>query len=154
MSGKTQAELANMALSLAAEAGLRVWSITTDGTAVNLTMFRQLGCTFTTSYNTIITKFKHPTQKYYIYAILDPCHMLKLARNALHHLKSFVDGKKNSIKWEFFESLTTLQESEGFTLGNKLTPKHIQFLRHKMNVRLATQTLSSSVANAIEFLDV
>ena len=39
-------------------------------------------------------------------------------------------------------------------MGNKLSPNHIKFEKHKMNVRLAAQTLSSSVADAIEFLDI
>jgi hypothetical protein len=37
---------------------------------------------------------------------------------------------------------------------NKLSPNHIKFEKHEMNVRLAAQTLSSSVADAIEFLDI
>ena len=49
--------------------------------------------------------------------------------------------------------LQKLQEVEGLNLGNKLSSNHLKFQKHKMNVRLAAQTLSSSVANAIEFLD-
>ena len=81
-----QAKLVLESLIMAAEAGLRVYSVTADGTAVNFTMFNKLGCNFTTSYEHMITKFKHPTENYFVYAILDPCHMLKLARNALAHL--------------------------------------------------------------------
>ena len=138
---------------MAAEAGLRVWSVTTDGTSVNISMFRELGCNFTTSFNSMVTKFKHPTANYYVYAILDPCHMLKLARNALAHLNFFVDNENNIIKWNLFSSLNRIQESEGFTFANKFSSKHLQFEKHKMNVKLAAQTLSSSVADAIEFLD-
>ena len=36
--------------------------------------------------------------------------------------------------------------------GNKLSSKHIHYHRYKMKVRLATQTLRSSVADAIEYL--
>ncbi len=93
MSSKTQAKLVRTALRMAAEAGLRVWSVTTDGTSVNISMFRELGCNFTTSLQTMITKFKHPTQDYFVYAVQDPCHMLKLAINALGHLGSFLDSK-------------------------------------------------------------
>lgn len=35
---------------------------------------------------------------------------------------------------------------------HKLTKKHIQCDRHKMNVRIAVETFSESVANSIEFL--
>lgn len=154
MSSKNQAQLVRIALQMAAETGLRVWSITTDGTSVNISTFRELGCNFTTSFDSMVTKFKHPSEDYYVYVILDPCHMLKLARNALGTLKSFVDEDENLIQWNVFQALDKIQESEGFTLANKLSKKHVQFQKHKMNVRLAAQTLSSSVADAIEFLNV
>ena len=102
----------------------------------------------------MVTKFKHPSQDYYVYVILDICHMLKLARNALGSIKSFYDKDGGEIQWSFFQQLYNLQEAEGFTLGNKFSAQHLQFEKHKMNVRLAAQTLSSSVADAIEFLDV
>jgi hypothetical protein len=54
---------------------------------------------------------------------------------------------------ESFSSLNRIQESEGFTFANKFSSKYLQFEKHKMNVKLAAQTLSSSVADAIEFLD-
>ncbi len=152
MSSKTQAKLVRTALGMAAEAGLRVWSVTTDGISVNISMFRELGCNFTTSLQTMITKFKHPTQDYFVYAVLDPCHMLKLARNALGHLGSFLENDNNRVGWNFFSALN-IQESEGLNLANKLSSKHLQYEKHKMNVKLAAQTLSSSVAYAIEFLD-
>jgi hypothetical protein len=38
-------------------------------------------------------------------------------------------------------------------LCNKLSAQHIQFRRRNMTVRLAAQTLSSSVADAIDFLN-
>lgn len=152
MTATIQATLARTALMLAADAGLRVWSITTDGTTVNIGMFKQLGCNFTTSYDSMITKFKHPNQEYYVYAILDPCHMLKLARNALADLKCIIDGENNLICWNFLSSLHRIQEAEGFKMGNKFTTKHLQFEKNKMNVALAAQTLSSSVADAINFL--
>ena len=40
----------------------------------------------------------------------------------------------------------------GFSLANKLKKKHILWMKHKMNVKVAAQTLSSSVASAIDFL--
>jgi hypothetical protein len=77
--------------------------------------------------------------------------MLKLARNALGY---FVDGDGNEIKWHYIKELQQLQQQEGLNLANKLSMNHFKYDKHKMNVRLAAQTLSSSVANAIEFLDV
>ena len=154
MSANAQAQLVKLALTKAAEAGLRVWSVTADGTSVNLSTFRQLGCTFGTTYDTMVTKFKHPTQDYFVHVILDPCHMLKLARNALAKLSTFSDSNGGKVKWAYFQNLYAIQEKEGLKLGNKLSTQHMQFEKHKMNVQLAAQTLNSSVADAIEFLDV
>ena len=61
--------------------------------------------------------------------------MLKLARNALAHLETIVDGEGNMIKLHYIEELQKLQEVEGFTLGNKLSSNHLQFQKHKMNVQ-------------------
>ncbi|CAB4023856.1 Hypothetical predicted protein, partial [Paramuricea clavata] len=80
--------------------------------------------------------------------------MLKLARNALTSLGSFYDSDGGEIQRKFFHLLHNLQEDEGLNLGNKFSAQHLQFEKHKMNVRLAAQALSSSVTNAIEFLDV
>ncbi|CAB4038383.1 THAP domain-containing 9, partial, partial [Paramuricea clavata] len=154
MNAKTQAQLVRMALEKAADAGLRVWSITAHGTSVNVSTFTQLGCIFGTTYDSMVTMFKHPSRNYNVYVILDPCHMLKLARNALASLGSFYDSDGGEIQWKFFHLPHNLQEDEGLNLGNKFSAQHLQFQKHKMNVRLAAQTLSSSVANAIEFLDV
>ena len=154
MNAKTQAQLVRMALEKAADAGLSVWSITADGTSVNISTFTQLGCIFGTTYDSMVTVFKHPSRNYNVYVILDPCHMLKLARNALASMGSFYDQGGGKIQWKFFQHLHNLQENEGLKLGNKFSAQHLQYQKHKMNVRLAAQTLSSSVANAIEFLDI
>ena len=61
MSATTQAQLIRMALVKAADAGLRVWTITADGTSVNISTFRQLGCIFGSTYTSTTTKFKHPS---------------------------------------------------------------------------------------------
>lgn len=45
-----------------------------------------------------------------------------------------------------------MQNNEGLKLANKLSDKHVFYRNRKMNVRLAAQTLSSSVAQALEFL--
>ena len=139
---------------MAAEAGLKVWSVTADGTSVNLSSFRQLGCQFGTTYDTTVPKFQHPTTGEDVFVIADPCHMLKLARNALAHLGTIIDNEGEKIQWEYFQQLYILQEQKGLKMGNKLTSNHVKFEKHKMNVRLAAQTLSSSVADAMEFLDI
>ena len=98
MTANIQAQLVELALIKAAEAGLRVWSVTAYGTSVNLSTFRMLGFTFGTTYETTVTKFKHPTQDYFVHVILDPCHMLKLARNALADLSTFCDNDGGKVE--------------------------------------------------------
>ena len=55
---------------------------------------------------------------------------------------------------EIFHALNLVQEQEGFKLDNKLSNNHLQFEKHKMNVSLAAQTLSGSVADAIDFMNI
>ena len=71
-----------MALEMAADAWLKVWSITADGALVNLSTFEQLRCRFGTTFDSFETKFQRPTTGEDVFIIADPCHMLKLARNA------------------------------------------------------------------------
>ena len=78
--------------------------------------------------------------------------MLKLARNSLNDLGIFIDDDSHYNKWSYIKALFELQELEGLKFANKLSRKHIEFHRHKINVEIAGQTLSSSVADAIEFL--
>ena len=131
MSAGVQAQLVRMALEKAAEAGLRIWSITANGTSVNISTFVQLGCTFGTTYEFMVTKFKHPTQDYYVYVVSDPCHMLKLTRNALVSLSAFDDINGGKIQWKFLQNLHNIQESEDLKLGNKLSNQHLQYEKRK-----------------------
>lgn len=55
------------------------------------------------------------------------------------------------VKWKYIVNLHKLQESEGLHLANKLRAAHISWFRKKMNVRLAAQTLSESVASSLDF---
>ena len=116
---------------MAAKAGLKVWSVTADGTSVNLRTFEILGCYSVGTYNEIKSSFIHPTTGEEIFVILDTCHMLKLARNALGKLQSFVAGEGNIIKWKHIEELQKRQEHEGLKLANKLSSNHLKYEKHK-----------------------
>ena len=153
MNANDQATLVNKCLEKAANANLKVWSVTADGTAINISTFEILGCQFSGNYESMKISFKNPKTNEDVFAILDPCHMLKLARNALADMGSFTDGDDNIIRWAHIEELQNIQQKEVLNLANKLSSNHIQFQSHKMKVSLAAQTLSSSVADAIEFLD-
>lgn len=84
--------------------------------------------------------------------MLDPCHMLKLCRNALADMKVITSTDNKQISFKYLEELLSLQKKEGLKLSNKLTPNHIFYQNRKMNVKLAAQILSASVANALQFL--
>ena len=44
------------------------------------------------------------------------------------------------------------QQKLGLKFGNSLSTRHIEYKKNKMNVKIACQTLSASVADSIEFL--
>jgi len=95
--------------------------------------------------------FPHPVTQEKTYIFWDACHMIKLCRNNLGDLRTFVDGDGNFIKWEHLERLVDLQVTEGLHAACKLTKRHINFQNERMNVRLAAQTLSASVSCALRF---
>ena len=125
-------------------------SLTCDGLSTNLKMLQSLGCNFDTQSNNFQTWFTHPTNDTKVNVFLDPCHMLKLVRNVFGSKKVLLDSAKNKIEWKHFVNLHQLQEKEGLHLGNKLRTKHIDFYKNKIKVKLASQLLSTSVANALE----
>lgn len=82
---KILAELIRNALIICSEYNLRVHSVTFDGNAFNCNAVNMLGANiFNNDYTQIKHLFPCPNnENKNIKVILDPCHMLKLARNAL-----------------------------------------------------------------------
>ena len=146
-----QARLITTALELTADHGLKVRCLTFDGDSANISMANLLGCSIYSS-GQHCSKFAHPSLDFSVFVILDICHMLKLARNALAELKIIKTQDGSEIKWEYIEKLHQLQQSEGLHLANKLTNVHIQWYKLKMKVQIAAQTFSSSVADALQYL--
>lgn len=110
-----------------------VKSLTFDGPTKNIATAKKLGCDI----NNLEGFFVHPCRPdLKVYIILDICHMLKLARNALGDMQTFLTPQGDKISWQFI-------------MGNKLKTKHIQWQKQEMKVFVAAQTLSSSVACAI-----
>lgn len=144
------AEIARNCIVKLQDVGVTVRTVTCDGTAANLQALNSLGCNI--SPVNLKCFFKHPSLDVNVYAILDPCHMLKLARNALAE-KQFFAGPDGDIKWSYFVKLEQLQHEEQLNFANSLGKGHVNFHNKKMNVSLAAQTLSSSVAGAMEFLE-
>ena len=68
-------------------------------------------------------------------------------KKVIQHVEN---GQAHMIYWHYIKT----QNGIGFSLANKLKKKHVPWTKHKMNVSLAAQTLSSSVATAIGFLHV
>ena len=62
-----------------------------------------------------------------------------------------LDGQGREIKWHFIQLLQDLQIREELHAANKLHERHIQWMKQKMKVKLAAQTSSSSVADALQF---
>ena len=96
--------------------------------------------------------FHYTSCDYPLYFFADPPHMLKLARNALGELKVFVDQEGRNIEWRFITLLHDEQTKLGLKFANSLSTRHVEYKRTKMNVKLASKTLSSSVADALQFL--
>lgn len=59
--------------------------------------------------------------------------------------------KGEDINWNYIKELYELEQREGLRLGTKLTKRHINFHNEIMNVRLAAQTLSNSVADSLTY---
>lgn len=92
----------------------------------------------------------NPVNNEKIYIILDPCHMLKLVRNTLgNKLEFFVNN--NKIEWRYIESLYEYSRDTNLHT-HKLTKRHIFWKQNPMNVRLAVQTFSNSVADSLQFV--
>ena len=149
LGGQERANLVNLCLMKLEECRVKVVSLTFDGCSANCSMVSILGASLEPSNQ--ICSFPHPSSSQQVCIILDACHMLKLARNLLADKRTLIDSDGHEIKWEYFEALQKLQIQEGLRAGNKLHERHIQWTKQKMKVRLAAQTLSSSVADALEF---
>lgn len=149
MSGKEKANLIRECLLQVADVGVKVISLTCDGPSSHVAMLKELGASMDPE--NLEPSFPHPSSGHRIYVLLDVCHMLKLLRNSLATCGLMKDGNGDIIRWRYFEELNTIQESEGLHLANKLRQAHLCWEAQKMKVRLAAQTFSSSVANALEY---
>jgi predicted RNA-binding protein (virulence factor B family) len=77
--------------------------------------------------------------------------MLKLVRNAWEFLRCFKNGRGEIIDYKYIILLHELQQTTGLRAGNKLRQKQVTFKKQIMKVNLAAQTLSLSVADALDF---
>lgn len=127
--------------------GCYLMSIAFDGLATNFSACEKLGASFDMDdFRPFIPNVDDSKR---ICIVMDPPHCLKLIRNCIAEKENLRDGNGNSICWSFFEKLVNTN-SELAT--HKMTRKHIEFHSNKMNVRIAAQTLSLSVAKSMELL--
>ena len=150
LSGNERANFVKVCIQRLSNVGVKVTSLTCDGLSCHFSMLSALGASLKPS--NLILYFPRPGNKNEkIYVLLDVCHMLKLVRNTLAEKGILVDKDGGKILWQYLVDLERLQNEEGLRLGNKLKKAHIQWKQQKMKVNLAAQSLSASVADAIEF---
>ena len=149
MSGEEQANVIEESLIRLYDIGVTVVSVTCDGPTPNIAMLRSLGVNVDAE--TPDPSFQHPADpSLRVSVFLDVCHMLKLLRGAFtSELMTTPDGRV--INWDYIKALNNLQEKEGLRLANKLKTSHVLWRNQKMNVKLAAQVFSCSVANALEY---
>ena len=154
LTGEERANLVRQCLLKAHDVGVLVASVTCDGPSCNFAMMDELGIKVDPP-NNMKTSFPHPADPSMdVHFVLDACHMLKLVRNCFSSYGILKDRTGGKINWQYILALHKLQESEGLRLANRLSNAHVTWEKSKMKVRLAAQTLSASVADALEYCNV
>ena len=126
-------------------------SLTLDGLPANIKTLQKLGCRMKAS--NIDSTFGHPIfTDGSVAAILDACHMIKLARNTLAEYKEICIPGVGTARWHHLELLHKEQTTQQLKLGNKISKSHIKYENQKMKVRLAVQIFSASTATALRYL--
>lgn len=148
-------DLIHETIAAVTKCGVKITNITFDGHPSNIPALQLLGANLkwnTTGSNKQFKPFFFdPVNHEKIFIMLDPCHMIKLVRNRLASSGKFFDIDGNQIEWKYIVALYNYSINHDFHT-HKLTKKHIEWERHSMNVRIAVETLSNSVANSIQFL--
>lgn len=139
-------------ISAVTQSGIKITNMTFDGLAANAKMCSLFGANLNVYHKHCKTYILNPITNEKIYVILDPCHMVKLIRNTLGRKEEFfVGNKKEKISMKFIVALYEYSRKNDLH-SHKLTRMHIEWQRNPMNVRLAVQTFSDSVANTLQFL--
>lgn len=147
-----QTMLVKAALQLLHENGINVHALVMDGSQPNQRTAKLLGAKL--NIDDFEPSFPHPRDETPVHIVFDPSHMVKLMRNLLGDYGVLIDKDGDLIKWDYLIRLNEIQEKETLHLANPLRTSHIQFKNKKMNVRLATQAMSRSVATALDYLRI
>ena len=149
LSGEAMADLVRNAIQALDTRGFCVYVVTMDGAACNVSMAKYLGCSL--NITSINPRNTLPGIDHDIYIYFYPCNMIKLIRNNLEKCEKW-QTTHGPAKWDHIKLVHSTQDSVGLPLGTRLTSCHINFQNNKMKVSLAVQTLSKSVAAALELL--
>lgn len=146
---ESKANLLMSVISAISETKVEILVLTCDGLPTNFSVFEFLGAKL--HRDNLNPYIINPDTGKKIYIMFDACHMLKLCRNFLSNGDVLHDGQNNCIKWEHFENLERARYNKDM-VSHKINKKHIDCNRNKMNVGLAAQTLSRSVARSMKLL--
>lgn len=133
------------------ECGVNISNLTFDGLRANFTMCQKLGANLDITSPEFKPFFENPFNQSKIHIVVDPCHMEKLLRNTLGRRYVLYDDNDAEIKWSHFEELEKLSR-ENNLFNHKLSKKHMEWRHNIMNVRIAVETFSESVGNAMQIL--
>lgn len=131
--------------------GVVIKNITFDGLASNFAMCKILGAQLDIFASDFKPFVLNPVNQSKIFIMFDNCHAEKLVRNTLGNKGLIYDENNEHIEWAHFEDL--LKFSEQYNIStHKLSKKHIDFKSSIMNVKIATETMSNSVADSFQYL--
>lgn len=147
----TKAELLRDIIKAVTECGIKIVGCTFDGHPCNFGMVEALGANLDVLASDFKPIVKNPINGEKIYIFLDAPHMEKLVRNALGIRKIMLNEKNEKIEWRYIEQVFEYSKANNVRT-HKLTRKHIDWARNPMNVSLATQTFSTSVAKMLQLL--
>lgn len=153
LTGEQKAELLITCLTMLFASNVETISVTCDGCPSNFAMARKLGCDLDSVDVKPYFYLDIDGTKKEICFFPDPSHMYKLVRNTIGDKKNLQNMNGDKISWSYITFLHEMQEIEGLRMANKLTKAHINYKKQIMKVKLATQTISESVANAIEYCE-
>lgn len=143
-----KAVLVGDVVSAISAVGAKIINVTFDGLSTNLPACEILGASF--DLKDMKPYIRNPYDGTNIHVILDASHMVKLLRNYFAS-RTIYDSDKKKIQFKYIERLESYRIKHNF-ITHKLTKRHIQWDKAKMNVKLAVQTLSNSVAESMLYL--
>lgn len=133
------------------ECGIIIKNITFDGLASNFAMCNRLGANLDVFSNAFKPFILNPVNQSKIFIMFDNCHAEKLVRNTLGNRGVIFDESGELIEWKHLEDLVQFSNRNDLRT-HKLSRKHIEFKSSVMNVKIATETLSNSVADSLQYL--